>query len=52
MQVVLIAAKIVLIAAHSWDNIPWDFPGRWNVLSVIDLRGVVTELELLYALVA
>ena len=24
--------KIGLIAAHSWDNIPWEFPGRWNVL--------------------
>ena len=23
---------IVLIAAHSWDNIPWDFLGRWKVL--------------------
>ena len=24
--------QIVLIAAHSWDNIPWEFPGHWNVL--------------------
>ena len=24
--------QVVLIAAHSWDNIPWDFPGRWKVL--------------------
>ena len=22
----------VLIAAHSWDTIPWEFPGCWNVL--------------------
>ena len=25
-------SKIVQIAAHSWDNIPWEFPGCWNVL--------------------
>ena len=24
--------QIVLIAAHSWDNISWEFPGRWKVL--------------------
>ena len=24
--------QIVLIAAHSWDNIPWEFSGRWKVL--------------------
>ena len=24
--------QIVLIAAHSWDNIFWEFPGRWKVL--------------------
>ena len=24
--------KIVLIAIYSWDNIPREFPGRWNVL--------------------
>ena len=31
--------NIVLIAAHSWGNIPWKFPGRWNVLLArIDYR--------------
>ena len=24
--------QIVLIATHSWDNIPWEFPGHWKVL--------------------
>ena len=28
--------KIVLIAAHSWHNIPWQFPGCRNVLLTIE----------------
>ena len=43
--------KIGLIAAHSWDNIPWEFPGRWNVLLaridyIMHYHGFLSQLFL------